>query len=340
MTATTPTSPTADYRMLRTTVGVYERTDALLEIKGLERAELLARVLARDTQFAEPLTITDSLVLTDEGLPQNIVSHVELDESAWLLTSCGCLGELLRAEAAALGLTDIELNDLSGRYEAVAFEGPLAWQLAAELVDFEISGLVLGGVCETTTPTASVPALLARTGTTGEYGYLLLAPEGHGIRAWAEQKAVGLGGGPVGTTALERARLEVRHPRVPDRATGLSAREAGIHWLLTADREEPFRGSEALRAQPPAQRGTVLLRPERPLAEGTELFAGERRVGSVLLAAATPDGSRELAMGLLAQPFAVPGLELTATAGKERVVVRTVSSPVVVPVSWSRRIGE
>ncbi|MBH1937199.1 aminomethyltransferase family protein [Streptomyces sp. AV19] len=323
-----------DYRMLRTTVGVYERTDALLELTGLERAELLSRVLARDTQYVEPLTVSDSLVLTEEGLPQDIVGHIELDEATWLLAGDARLADVLRKEAADAGLAEATVTDRTGAYEAVAFEGPLAWRMAARLTDFEVSSLVLGGVCEVQAPTGDAQALLARTGTTGEYGYVLLAPAGLGVRAWAEEAAAGLGGGPVGPAALERARLEVRHPWVP--GEGLTAREAGVQWLMTAGREEPFRGGEALVSLPSPRRGTVLLASEQPLTEGAEVFAGDAKVGTVLFTTAAPEGAGQLAMGLLDQPFAVPGLELAAGAA----AVRTVSSPAVVPVSWSRRIGE
>ncbi|GAA2925177.1 glycine cleavage system aminomethyltransferase GcvT [Streptomyces thioluteus] len=331
------TTVDTDYRMLRTTVGVYERTDALLELTGLERAELLARVLARDTQYVEPLTVSDSLVLTEEGLPQDIVGHLELDESTWLLAGDPRLADVLRAEAVAAGIADVTVTDRTGAYEAVAFEGPLAWRIAARLTDFEVSSLVLGGVCEVQAPTGSAPALLARTGTTGEYGYVLLAPAGLGIRAWAEEAAAELDGGPVGAAALERARLEVRHPWVSACDAGLSAREAGVQWLMTAGREEPFRGGEALAALPAPRRGTVLLASDGPLAEGANVFAGGEKVGTVLFTTAAPQGEQQLSMGLLDQPFAVPGLELTAGSGD---AVRTVSSPAVVPVSWSRRIGE
>ncbi|MFI9650049.1 aminomethyl transferase family protein [Streptomyces sp. NPDC052040] len=336
--AATATSVAEQYAALRTSVGWCTPYTSLVRLTGMERARILARLLARDSEFVEPDTVRDSLVLNEDGSIHDVVTHIELDDASWLLSqSRADLAETVEETAGTCGVTDaVTVTDASGDHVAIAFEGPASWRVAEHLVDEEISGLVLHGV--THARLADTDCLVARTGTTGEYGYVLIAPRPADAPAWVDEQAARFAGGRVEDTALSRARAEVRHPVLPDLTAGLSVREAGLEWLASWSRADDFRGARALASTTDPEHGlTLVVAAGGPAPEpGTALFAGECRVGEIRWAA--PEvGGPALAYALLDVPFAVPGLDLTTETGG---AVRTTASPIVVPTSWSVRLGD
>jgi aminomethyltransferase len=339
-------SETAEhYTRLRTTVGHYSASAGPVALTGLERGELLGRSLARDSEYVEPDTVRESLLLNADGTVGDAVTHLELDDASWLLPhSRTGLDLLLTATAEAAELSDIEITAMDGTHTATAFEGPRAWRIAEQLIDFEISSLVLHGAAPVNLPGSSAPAVLARIGSTGEYGYLLLAPVEAGAEQWVAEQAAALGGGPVGGAALARARMEVRHPQVPAQTDGLTVREAGLEWLVGWNREEEFHGSEALAelagTEPVRSLITLIGTDGSTPAPGAEIRAAGTVIGRVHLVAPSVGTGTELALGLLDRPFDVPGLDLTTTAADgSSVQLRTAASPVVTPLSWTERLG-
>ncbi|MFE0101583.1 hypothetical protein [Streptomyces sp. NPDC059009] len=367
---TTTTATTAEqYALLRTSVGWCTPYASLVRIEGMERADVLARLLARDSAYVEPDTVRDSLVLEEDGAIRDVVTHIELDESSWLFSpSRPDLAELVRETVRECGVAEaVTVTDAAEDHAAVAFEGPASWRIAERLLDEEISGLVLHGVGHVRLD--GTDCVMARTGTTGEYGYLLIAPRPADAAAWVAEQARSLGGGRVDADALARARGEVRHPVLPELTEGLSVREAGLEWLVSWGREDPFRGAAALASCDRRARGLtpVLLAASEQgpapapapapasapaPAPGTAVYAGDRRVGEVRWCAPAvgapvvdapagggpaASGGPALAFAVLDAPFDVPGLDLVADGGTP---VRTVSSPVVVPTSWSERLGD
>ncbi len=328
------------YAHLRRTVGVYPPAAGLITLTGLERGLVLGRILARESEYVEPNTARDSLVLDEDGGVWDAVVHIELDDAAWLLSqSRADLADLVRA--AADDLDEATADDAGAEYDAVAFEGPKAWRIAAQLVDFEVSSLVLHGATVVDPPGGGA-GVLARIGSTGEFGYVLIAPRSAGCAAWVLEQAEALGGGAVEAAVLARARAEARHPQIPGYARGLTVREAGLEWLISWNREDEFRGAAALAAVPDPERGLIHLTAPAGTAPavGTALHAGRVAVGEVREVFAAVGTADELALGLLAKPFDVPGLTLRGTGPDGAAVeLRTVSAPVVVPLSWSERIG-
>ena len=346
---THPHDHSIDYRYLRASVGLYRRDRGLARITGLERGELIRYLLARDTEYTEPLTCSDSLVLNPDGTALDLVTHLELDAESWLiadrLDSAELVG-LITETAADLGLSDITVADASRTHDAVAFEGPVSWRLAAQLIDFDISSLILNAVTEVTAPGSEHgehPALLARTGSTGEYGYLLItAAEADAVTALTAL-AEGFGGGWVGPEALSRARAEVRHPHLPLQSEGLAVREAGLEWLVGLTREDSFRGGQALKEADEPSYGLIAAVGEagEALTRGALVRAGAENAGHVQAILPRAGTEHDLLLLAMARPFDVPGLDVSAeSAGSGTVLLRTVSSPVVVPLSWTQGLGE
>ncbi|WP_420180239.1 aminomethyl transferase family protein [Paenarthrobacter sp. TA1.8] len=331
MTATT------DYEAIRSTAAVYPTGELVLEIAGEQREELVSFLLAKRTEFAQPGSVVESLVLREDA---SVAGHVAayIEEERVLLIAEQPIDVDITTIAKQRGLESVRVTDLSASTAVVAVEGPVAWKVVQDFADEEIAGVLLGESCTATLPVSEQPATIIRTGTTAEYGYLILAPDTDrdALLKFISTIATELGGQRVGPEALQRAQAEVSHPLYPEQFSGLTVREAAALWMLSADRDDDFLGSDQLEKEKAARSLVAVTATTSSIpAAGTSITAGETEIGRIhhtLPSAGQPQG---FALALLDAPFNVPGLELQAGG----VTLTTISRPSVDPVSWTEPIG-
>jgi glycine cleavage system aminomethyltransferase T len=350
MTTTTTTAAAAlrtqtdDYATVRTTVGAYRIDAPLIRLSGDERLSLLDQFLAKSADYVEPDTVREVLSLNTDGTPFAILLHFEIDEDSWLLPRTAVTADALRAYFEELDVPEgVEIDIEPEGWGATAFEGPTAWSVAAHFVDFDISGLTLHAVTQSALPDdPAALAHLARVGTTGEYGYLLLsnAPEtAHAsVLAAVEEQ----GGAPVGTEGLVRVQAEAGMAVYSAGFAGLTVNEADLSWMIDWNRVGEFRGSDDLvKPTTETARLTALAAPaDSRFAAGTKVTAAGETVGTILWQAPSANPEEELVLALLDAPFFVPGLELAAAdeESAERPL-RTVTLPRVIARSLTTRIS-
>ncbi|WP_426625858.1 aminomethyl transferase family protein [Leifsonia sp. McL0607] len=319
-----------DYHAIRSEAGVYARGTRIVELTGRDRQRLLEHVVARSTEYSQPGTVLDSLVLDDDGRPIDLILVVTDEHRVILLSdeapSAGVLGEL-ESIASDLGLQDVGIThrpDLS----AVAVEGPLAWKVVGPLLDEDVAGLLLGEWRTAAIPGSQARAVIARTGTTAEYGYVVvaeLAPEE--LASWIGGLAEAVGGRLVDQSAVVRARMEVDHPLLAGQFDGISVREAGAGWLAGAGRSDSYRGRTDDEGE--LSRRLTAVVSDDDLHPGGEVRAGDVVVGRIQVVAPRAGQATVFALALLNRPFDVPGLVLDCGAE-----IRTVARPAVEPQSW------
>ncbi|WLQ35136.1 aminomethyl transferase family protein [Streptomyces castrisilvae] len=347
MTATTiaPAARTAteDYATLRTAVGAYRVTDPLVRLTGDDRLTFLDGFLAKSADYVEPDSVREVLALNADGKPFAILLHFEIGEESWLLPRTAVTAEELGAYLgqfdASAGVT-VEISP--DGWGAVAFEGPVAWSVAAGFVDFDISGLTLHAVTEATLDAPGATAHLARVGTTGEYGYLLLSDAPQAAHEAVLAGVADKGGAEIGEEGLSRVQAEAGMGVYGAGFGELGVDEADLAWMIDWSRTGEFHGSGELTAPTGSEsRLTALVAPVGSrFAAGTPVTAAGREIGTVLYQAPSANPEEELVLALLDTPFWVPGLELTAAdrTGDERPV-RTATLPRVIARSLTVKIA-
>lgn len=218
-TAALPRNERDDYATLRSTVGAYPVTAPLVRISGDDRLSLLDQFMAKSSEFVEPDTVREVLSLNADGTPFAVLLHFEMGEDSWLLPRTQVTAEALRTYVDGLDVpAGVTVEIAPEGWGATAFEGPQAWAVGARFVDFDISGLTLHAVTEAALPgDPDAVAHMARVGTTGEYGYLLIsnapAAAHEAVVAHVEEQ----GGAVVGAEGLARVQAEALHGRVRHR---------------------------------------------------------------------------------------------------------------------------
>ncbi|MFJ1757494.1 aminomethyl transferase family protein [Kitasatospora sp. NPDC088134] len=332
-----------DYTTVRTAIGAYRITAPLVRVSGGDRYEFLDLFLAKSSEYVEPDSVREALALNADGTPFAILLHFEIGDDSWLLPRTPVTAEELTAYLAALDTpADATVEVEPEGWGASAFEGPNAWAAAAKFVDFDISGLTLHGVTEAAI--AAEPAALAhlaRVGTTGEYGYLLLSNAPEAGHAAAVEAVEAEGGAEIGEQGLARVQAEAGMAVYSAGFAGLPVHEADLAWMVDWNRIGEFQGSEEL-VKPTAgtARITAVAAPAgTALAAGTPVTAGGQQVGTLVWQAPSANADEELAVALLDAPFWVPGLELETTAADGAVTpLRTVTQPRVIARSLTTRI--
>lgn len=140
----------------------------------------------------------------------------------------------------------VELTDISDETALLALQGPRAEEVLSPLVNADLPSLAYYHCLSGTV--AGKPALISRTGYTGEDGFEVYCKPQHGVAIW---EAIMDSGGradiqPVGLGARDTLRLEMKYALYGndvDRTT--NPLEAGLGWVVKLDKAD-FIGREAL----------------------------------------------------------------------------------------------
>lgn len=224
------------------------------------------------------------------------------------------------------------LDDRTLATALVAVQGPRAVEILAPLTDVDLSALRYYAIAEG--QFAGHPALVARTGYTGEDGFEIFVQWSRGEALWETLLAAGTPQGliPCGLGARDTLRLEAGMPLYGnelDRAT--NPYEAGLGRVVKLDKPGEFVGREALERvsrDGPAKRLVGLVVRGRGIARhGYPVYAGERRTGIVTSGTQSPTLGVPIAMAYVAPGDGEPGTILDVGIRDARVAAEVVPLP-------------
>ncbi|HEX8779653.1 MAG TPA: glycine cleavage T C-terminal barrel domain-containing protein [Nocardioides sp.] len=330
--ATVPLSfsaPSDEYKVLRERAAVLDLSGhRLVEVTGAGANEFAQRVLARDVEYLTSERCMMSLVLDESGQVVDQVLAFGREDGILLESSCGA-GTRLIEHLRQQNDEGVEITDRSGELTVLALEGPYAWGVVGRLIDGELASLPFESVVDTTWN--GVDIIFARTGFTGEYGYQMIVPVDAAAELWRQSLEHA---GPAGLEALELAMLEVRQPIPRHEAVGgASVIEIGANWLVDVTKDE-FVGRAAVLAAFESGQGrrTVgFAGGDTVPAAGARVLACGEDIGEVVHAVRSAGLGSTLGLARVDADLAAAGLEFTV----DGVEVTTLTSPYIVPKSWS-----
>lgn len=142
---------------------------------------------------------------------------------------------------------DVQIENQSSQYSQIAVQGPKAAEIVNKVSSVPIDGVrtywfTEGKLC------GSVPAIIARTGYTGEDGFELYIPWASAPQIWQALLEAGaeLGIRPCGLGARDTLRLEMKYPLYGNELTDQThPLEAGLGWVVKLNKPN-FMGRDAL----------------------------------------------------------------------------------------------
>ncbi|MET7685252.1 glycine cleavage system aminomethyltransferase GcvT [Streptomyces sp. NPDC005423] len=210
---------------------------------------------------------------------------------------------------------DAVVRDDRDAYALLAVQGPESAGILGSLTDAGLDGLkYYAGLPGTV---AGVPALIARTGYTGEDGFeLFVAPE-DAERLWQALTEAGAPAGlvPCGLSCRDTLRLEAGMPLYGhELSTSLTPFDAGLGRVVKFEKDGDFVGREALteaaeraRETPPRLLVGLIAEGRRVPRAGYPVVAGGEVIGEVTSGAPSPTLGRPIAMAYVDAAHAVPG---------------------------------
>ncbi|MCY4647420.1 MAG: glycine cleavage system aminomethyltransferase GcvT [Gammaproteobacteria bacterium] len=222
---------------------------------------------------------------------------------------------------------DCAIDDVSDRTALLALQGPSAAGILAGLTGEDLEAV--GYYRFTTGDVAGVPAIVARTGYTGEDGFELYLHAGDAAGVWRALLEAGAADGlePAGLGARDSLRLEMGYALYGnDLDEEHSALESGLGWVLKPGKGD-FSGRDALvrqKAEGIPRRLVGLRLVERGFPRpGYEIVAQGEVAGILTSGTVSPSLGEGIAMGYLPTPLTAPGTQVA-------VRIRRMDIPAVV----------
>ncbi len=232
------------------------------------------------------------------------------------------------SERAGLG---VELEDVSEAFALLAVQGPKAEDIVAQLTSDPIRELRYYGFLEG--HLLGAPALISRTGYTGEDGFELYVVADQAEAVWEAVLAAGVGEGlqPAGLGARDTLRLEAAMALYGHELTEqITPLEAGLGWVVKFKKGD-YLGRDVLEGQKLNGLERQLCGFEvvdRGIArEGHEVLVDGDQVATVTSGVWSPTLEKAIGMTFLPVASAEPGTEIEIQVRKRRLAARVVELP-------------
>jgi aminomethyltransferase len=210
---------------------------------------------------------------------------------------------------------DAEVRDDRDAYALLAVQGPESPGILKSLTDADLDGLkYYAGLPGTV---AGVPALIARTGYTGEDGFELFVAPADAEKLWQALTEAGAAAGlvPCGLSCRDTLRLEAGMPLYGhELSTSLTPFDAGLGRVVKFEKEGDFVGREALteaaaraESEPPRVLVGLIAEGRRVPRAGYPVVADGKVVGEVTSGAPSPTLGKPIAMAYVDAAHSAPG---------------------------------
>ena len=239
-----------EHRAVRERVGIFDVSHmGELEVTGPDSLASLQWLTPNDVARLGDGRCHYTAFLTEKGTFVDDLLVYRKGADSWLLVvnASNTPKDFAWAREHAKG--DVKVDDASNRYALIAVQGPRAEALVTRLAADDPSDLAYYAFRETAV--AGVPALVSRTGYTGEDGFeVYLAPE-HAEKVYRALLETGrdYGATPCGLGARDTLRLEARMALYGnDIDETVTPWEADLGWIVKMKKGD-FQGREALARQ-------------------------------------------------------------------------------------------
>lgn len=308
-------SPRNEHMAVRTAAGVFDVSHmGQLEISGPEARAVLRRALTNDIGALGPGQGQYTLMLADDGgVIDDLIVYALLDRFLLVVNAANRGACAARMAEHAAG-SEAVLGDRSDEIAMIALQGP-AWEAPLRPCVATPAPLTLEYFEITEDSVAGVPALIARTGYTGEPGVEIMCPWAQAPRVWDALTAGADGAVPAGLVARDTLRTEVCYPLYgQELSRSRTPIEAGLAWACDLE-GAAFAGAETLvrqAAEGTGQRLCAFRMTEPGIPRpGLAVLAGGEAVGAVTSGTLSPVLDAGIGMAYVRRDLAAPGTALT-----------------------------
>ena len=321
--------PFADFEMPVQYAGILKEHDAVRNRAGLFDLSHMGQFwLTGDmvAQWADTLTINAvgtmkplqaryNIFCNEEGGAHDDTIFYRLEKGWLLVVNAANADKMWKLLSEQLPPNGVALENRHGRRALIAIQGPRSVEMLAPHADVDLASLRYYFCTEG--HVNGIPAVIARTGYTGEDGFELFVDGENASLIWdallSAHQVDGLE--PCGLGARDVLRLEAGMPLYGHELTeAITPVQAGLSWALKLDKPE-FAGKEALAEQLELDTYSrivgLVMEGRTPARDGYPVWFDGRIVGSIRSGSIAPSvENKNVATALVAPEAAAIGTRL------------------------------
>jgi aminomethyltransferase len=322
-----------EHRAVRERAGLFDLSHmGELFVEGPEAgAGLAAALVTNPPSLGVGRAHYSMIVAPDGGIVDDLIVYRLADERFLVVANASNAQVVSDALVERLAKHKAVLDDRSLATALVAIQGPRSVDIVRPLTDVDLDALRYYAIAEGSV--AGIPALVARTGYTGEDGFEVFVETARAEELWDALQAAGSAHGltPIGLGARDTLRLEAGMPLYGnelDRQT--TPYEANLGRVVKLDKPGEFVGRAALEkvaAAGVARRLVGLVMRGRGIARhGYPVHAGSGS-GVVTSGTQSPSLGEAIAMAYVPTADAEPGTMVDVEIRGQRVPAEVVALP-------------
>ncbi|MEW2165911.1 glycine cleavage system aminomethyltransferase GcvT [Streptomyces sp. NPDC007084] len=306
-----------EHLAVRTKAGLFDLSHmGEITVTGPQAAELLAFALVGNIATVGVGRARYTMICQEDGgILDDLIVYRLAEHEFMVVANASNAQVVLDALTGRAAGFDAEVRDDRDAYALIAVQGPESPGILASLTDADLDGLkYYAGLPGTV---AGVPALIARTGYTGEDGFELFVAPADAEKVWQALTDAGAPAGliPCGLSCRDTLRLEAGMPLYGhELTTALTPFDAGLGRVVKFEKEGDFVGRAALREaadraeqNPPRVLVGLIAEGRRVPRAGYPVVAGGQVVGEVTSGAPSPTLGKPIAMAYVDAAHAAPG---------------------------------
>ncbi|MFJ3661455.1 glycine cleavage system aminomethyltransferase GcvT [Streptomyces sp. NPDC090119] len=306
-----------EHQAVRTRAGLFDLSHmGEITVTGPDAAALLNFALVGDLASVGTGRARYTMICrADGGILDDLIVYRLAEHEYMVVANASNAQVVLDALTERAAGFDAEVRDDRDAYALLAVQGPESPGILKAVTDADLDGLkYYAGLPGTV---AGVPALIARTGYTGEDGFELFVKPEHAVQLWEALLAAGASAGlvPCGLSCRDTLRLEAGMPLYGhELSTELTPFDAGFGRVVKFGKEADFVGRDALakaagraETQPPRVLVGLIAEGRRVPRAGYAVVAGGEVIGEVTSGAPSPTLGKPLAIAYVDAAHAAPG---------------------------------
>ncbi len=318
-----------EHRTVRKAVGLFDVSHmGEFEIAGPGALAVLQRVTTNDVAALAVGQVQYSLLCYPDGGIVDDLTLYRLGDDRFMMTVNAANIDKDWAWVTSQGKGNAQWRNISAETALLAVQGPRAESLVGRLADVDVT--TIGYYRLKSGRVAGVPAMISRTGYTGEDGFELYIAADQAERLWSALLDAGKSDGimPVGLGARDTLRLEMKYALYGndiDQTT--NPIEAGLGWVIKLAKGDFIGRSpiEKVKAEGPRRKLVGFEMVDRAVARhGYRVLKDGAEVGTVTSGSYGPQVDRYIGVGYVATPYSKVGdaieVEVRGKAQRAKVV--------------------
>jgi aminomethyltransferase len=318
-----------EHAAVRQRVGIFDVSHmGELTVKGPAALELLQTATCNDvSKLEDGRAQYNGLLYPTGGFVDDILIYRNAPDDYFVVVNASNSDKDYEWIADLAKGKDVDVRNVSADYAQLALQGPQAEAILQPMTDVELAPMKYYRFAKGTVDGA--PAIVSRTGYTGEDGFeIYVAPE-HGPRIF--RKLVDQNVTPCGLGARDTLRLEAKmalYGNDIDHST--TPLEADLGWIVKIDKGE-FMGRDVLqreKAEGPARKLVGFEMVDRGIGRhGYPIVDGGQEIGVVTSGTHSPTLKKAIGLAYLPLDRSGPGTEFSVLIREKETRARVVPTP-------------